>query len=151
EERLPGCAIDAGAEPERLQASARDRAVLDDQVFEVGAEGGVEAVEIQAEYAAAVVLERRLSAGGVELEERLRTESAEEEVPQRRSVAIGGPLVPVVPLGPGEPAERPPAALPDRLPGAAGLLDRVVALVGLGPALGEHGGCVEPHGAVVRD
>jgi len=58
--------------PEMFESVAVDRARPGDQPIELGLDGGVEGVEVQAQDAPAIRLEGRLAARGEELEERER-------------------------------------------------------------------------------
>ena len=82
EEGFPTRHINAGAEPEPFQAHALDRAGIAHQPIDLGPIRGVEAVEVEAEDAAAIRLEGRLAARGVEFQELFRSEPAEQEIDQ---------------------------------------------------------------------
>ena len=89
---------------------AVDRIRLGERPLDLRSEGGVKAVDVQAQDAQAIRVEGRLAAGRVEIEELLGAEPAEEEVDQRGAVGIGGVLVTVIPVRAGELAQREPVA-----------------------------------------
>ena len=108
EERPPVVGFHGRPEAQAFEQPALDGTGLGHSPLDVGPERGFEAVEVQAEDAAAIRFERGRAAFGVEPDEPVGPEPIEEEVDQRRTLEVGLPLVPVVSVGSGELAEGEP-------------------------------------------